>query len=93
MAESELDIEAHQALIGIVPLKPLPSKRIEAWVEKLIRFNDEKKLFSPDAFESLCYERMHMSVVPAGWAPLWLKRWLSPEMKKLARRLVFMMKN
>jgi hypothetical protein len=90
MPESDIDLETHAALVGVILPEPLSRNRIESWVEKLIQFNSEKKLFTPSIFNKVCHERMHVASVPAGWVPLWLKLYLPSKIKKLLRRLVFM---
>ena len=80
MPEEALDMEAHQVLSGNAAPCSVPSKRLRAWVDRLIQYNFETKIFAPQQFADICLQQLQKThwlyVGLKKLMPLPLKHWL-----------------
>jgi hypothetical protein len=92
LSENEVDMEAHAAFAGHAGACFIPLDRARAWMERLVRLNEEKLICDPALFARLCHEQFANSMIRVPWIPERLKRCVPDPLKKTLKKVALRMK-
>jgi glycosyltransferase involved in cell wall biosynthesis len=93
MPENTLDMDAHLVLSHRVTPGSVPLKRVQAWGERLIQFNDEARIFDPQLFSESYLQQLRGAYVKAPWLPVGLKKLIPARVKHWVKKGIFALKH